>query len=74
MSTPAFSRSRFTFLVLLCVYPLVTALLYALVPLTEGWAMWQRTAILAPIMVVILVWGLIPFIHRRFGSFLHPGQ
>ena len=29
--------------VLLAVYPLVTALIYIIFPLTEGWQAWQRT-------------------------------
>lgn len=71
MSATVFSRNRFTVLVMIGVYPLVTGLLYAIIPLTEGWAMWQRTAILVPLVVVSMVWGIIPLIHRRCGAFLH---
>lgn len=66
------SRPRFALLVFAGVYPLVTALLYLVAPLTRGWMFWQQTLVLAPIMVVIMVWGLIPFLHRRFSAFLHP--
>lgn len=54
------------------VYPLATLLLYAIVPLTEGWALWQQTLVLVPIIVVAMVWGLIPLLHRRLAGFLHP--
>jgi antibiotic biosynthesis monooxygenase (ABM) superfamily enzyme len=67
-----FSRPRFALLVLAGVYPLVTVLLYAIFPLTEGWSLWQRTLVLVPIIVVSMVWGIIPAIHRRFHGFVNP--
>lgn len=66
-----FSRPRFAALVLLGVYPIITALLYAVMPLTDGWALWQRTLLIAPIMVGLMIWGLIPTVHKRFGRFLN---
>ena len=38
-------------LMLAAIYPFVTAILYVLMPLTDGWPLWERTAVLAPIMV-----------------------
>lgn len=67
-----FSRARFTLLVMLGVYPLITALLYLVFPLTEGWSIWQRTLVIAPLMVVIIIWCLISTIQRLFRSFLNP--
>ncbi|AWK88169.1 hypothetical protein [Azospirillum thermophilum] len=67
---PIRSRLRFTALVALGVYPVVTLLLYAVLSVTPGWATWQRTLIVAPLMVVIVVWVLIPTINRRFGRWL----
>ncbi|WP_417769356.1 hypothetical protein [Stappia sp.] len=66
------SRPRFSLLVFAGVYPLVTALLYVIAPLTAGWALWQQTLVLVPIIVATMVWGLIPFLYRRFSGFLHP--
>ena len=54
------------------VYPVITALLYLVVPLTEGWSIWQRTLVIAPIMVAIMIWGLIPAIQTLFRPFLNP--
>ena len=54
------------------VYPLITTILYAVLPLTEGWTIWQRTLVIAPIMVTIMIWGLIPTVQTRFRSFLNP--
>ncbi len=65
-----FSRSRFALLVLAGVYPLITTLLYVLAPLTEDWTIWQRTLVIAPIMVVAMVFGLIPTLQRRFAGWL----
>jgi len=64
------NRFRFALLVLLGVYPLVTAISYAIAPLTAGWQIWQRGFLLVPIMVAVMVWGLIPFIQARFGRWL----
>lgn len=43
-----------------------------IMPLTDGWQIWQRTLLIAPLMVALLIWGLIPTVHRRFGGFLNP--
>lgn len=67
-----FSRPRFALMVLLGVYPMITALLYAIMPLTDGWSIWQRTLLIAPLMVATIIWGLIPAIQRLFRSFLNP--
>ena len=67
-----FSRPRFALLVLAGVYPLITVLLYLVLPLLDGWPIWQETLVIAPIMVTIMVWGLIPTVQRRFHGFLNP--
>lgn len=67
-----FSRPRFALLVLLGAYPTITAILYAVVPLTSGWSIWQRTLVVAPAMVAAMVWGVIPVVQQRFRSFLNP--
>jgi antibiotic biosynthesis monooxygenase (ABM) superfamily enzyme len=71
-SATRFSHPRFALLVLLGVYPLITALLYLVLPLTEGWTIWQRTLIITPMMVVLMIWGLIPILQKRFSRFLNP--
>lgn len=69
---PGFVRWKFALLNLIAVYPLITVLLYILMPLTVGWEMWQRTLLLAPLMIVSIVYGIGPFLHRHFGWFLRP--
>jgi len=67
-----FSRPRFAVLVLAGVYPLITALLYLLLPLLQGWPIWQETLLIAPLMVAMMVWGVIPVIQGRFHRFINP--
>lgn len=67
-----FSRPRFALLVLLGVYPLITALLYLIFPLTDGWLIWQRTLVIAPLMVMIMIYGLIPGVQKAFRGFINP--
>ena len=67
-----FSRPRFATLVVLGAYPIITAILYLVVPLTGGWEVWQRTLIVAPAMVAAMVWGIIPVVNKVFRGFLNP--
>lgn len=67
-----FSRPRFALLVLLRDYPVITAILYFVFPLTGGWSIWQRTVLVAPMMVGAMVWGVIPAVQQRSRSFINP--
>lgn len=69
-SRPTPSKHRLALLMLLAIYPFVTAILYVLMPLTEGWPIWARTAILAPIMVVSIIYGIAPTIQKQFAWFI----
>ncbi|AWC22426.1 hypothetical protein WHT83_00250 [Aminobacter sp. P9b] len=71
-SQTRFSRPRFALMVLIGVYPLITVLLYVVMPLTDGWTIWQRTLLIAPLMVATMIWGLIPAVQRLFRGFLNP--
>lgn len=66
------SRPRFALLVLIGVYPIITAVTYLVEPLTAGWPVWVRTLLITPIMVGAIIYGLIPAIHARCGGFLRP--
>lgn len=69
-SRPIPSKFRLALLMLAAVYPFVTAILYVLLPLTEGWPIWARTLILAPVMVFSIVYAIAPAIQRRFSWFI----
>ncbi len=67
---PLPARLRMTFLMTLAVYPVVTLYLYILMPLTDGWPIWQRSLILVPAMSATIVLAVVPFITRRFSAFI----
>ena len=70
--TPALvpARHRQFLVTLLGVYPIITLLLYFVLPLTAGWQIWQITLIVAPLMVAIMVFWLMPTIQKRLGRFV----
>ncbi len=66
----ALSKFRLSILMLAAIYPFVAAILYVLMPLTQGWPIWERSAILAPVMVFSIVYGIAPIIQQRFAWFI----
>jgi antibiotic biosynthesis monooxygenase (ABM) superfamily enzyme len=70
----AAARARLAGLVLIAVYPLITAIIYAVAPFTEGWAIWERNFVVAPLMVVAMIYIIIPTIQKRFGKFIATGR
>ncbi|EUC00724.1 hypothetical protein PMI07_004010 [Rhizobium sp. CF080] len=64
------SKARLAIVMILAVYPLITTLLYILTPLTEGWAVWHRTILIAPIMVLSIVFVIAPAIQKYLGWFV----
>jgi len=71
MSDPRFSRVRFTIAAVLAAYPVVTALLYLVLPLTPEWPLWQKSMLIVPLVVSIMIWLLIPRIQRHLKGWLH---
>jgi len=63
------SRIHLALATLVPVYPLITTILYIVLPFTEGWTIWQRTAVIAPIMVFAMVFVVSPFVQKRFSNF-----
>ena len=63
-------KTRMALLMSLGVYPIITLYLYVLMPLTDGWQLWQRTIVLVPIMVLTLVFGLTPVLQKHLGWFI----
>ncbi len=70
--TGRFSRPRFALLILLGVYPTITSLLYAMSAFTESWSIWQRTLLVAPLMVAVVVWVVTPAVQKHFHAFINP--
>lgn len=67
-----FSRPRFALLVLLGVYPAITSLLYGVSAFTEAWSIWQRTLLVAPLMVAVVVWVVTPLVQKYCHPFINP--
>ena len=63
-------RWRQALLTALAVYPFITVYIMLLFPLTEGWAIWQRTALLVPIMVLTIVYLIAPNLQKHLGWFI----
>ena len=63
-------RHRLAFFVFLAVYPLVTALFYALGPVTADWQIWQRNLVMVPIIIFAMIWIIIPRITRHCHRWL----
>ena len=59
------NRPRFSFFVFLGVYPLVTALIYALAPFTAEWHIWQRNLVMVPMIVGSMVFVISLAIHKH---------
>lgn len=64
------SRLRMAAVMTVFVYPVVTLYLYILMPLTQGWEMWQRSLVLVPFMATTIVLLIVPFISKHFGRFI----
>lgn len=64
------SRMHLALAMLLPVYPFITVLLYVVMPLTEGWTIWQRTLLIAPVMVFSIVFVIAPFVQKHFARFI----
>jgi antibiotic biosynthesis monooxygenase (ABM) superfamily enzyme len=64
------SKLRFALVMVFAVYPIITSLLYLVMPLTQGWPIWERTLIITPIMVLSIVFVVSPTVNRHFGWFV----
>lgn len=58
-------------LAMICgIYPIILVIETAGEPLLRHLAPAAQFAIVVPIMVAVMVWGVLPQIHRRFGAWL----
>ena len=68
------ARTRMALLVLVAVYPVITAIVYLVGPFTQDWPVWERNFVVAPLMVIAMVYVIIPTIQTRFGRFIATGR
>lgn len=64
------ARMRFALCVMVGAYPLITAILIALAPVTGDWPVALRTLVVVPLMVSGMVYGVIPLVHRWAGRWI----
>lgn len=67
------ARLRFTLCLMLGAYPLVTAILTLLAPLTADWPLALRTLVVVPLMVSGMVFAVIPLVQRLAGRWIAAG-
>jgi antibiotic biosynthesis monooxygenase (ABM) superfamily enzyme len=59
-------------LLLVCgVYPTITAIEIVAGPVLAPLPVFAQFAIVVPVMVAVMIWAIIPLIHRRFGRWLN---
>ena len=68
------SRLRLALCLMIGAYPLVTLLLDVLAPLYAGWPLMARTALVVPPMVLGMVFGVMPLVHRLAGRWIAAGS
>jgi hypothetical protein len=71
---PLAVRLRLALLTLVAVYPFITGLLYVVFPLTDGWPLHARTLLIAPLMVLAMMFLIMPLLQRGFGRFIATGK
>ncbi|MGX9966490.1 hypothetical protein ACVFYP_24415 [Roseomonas sp. F4] len=67
---PTVSRPRLALALSVGAYPLITALLYLWAPILGPRPPWQTALVIVPQMIVGMIWGITPLVHRLFGRFL----
>ncbi len=70
-SAPTHRPSKFRQFVVtaLMVYPIITTLLYIILPYMIGRPIWQTTLLVVPLMVGMMSF-LTPRVHARFSGFI----
>jgi antibiotic biosynthesis monooxygenase (ABM) superfamily enzyme len=61
---------KLAILIWLFIYPTITLLFYVLGPFMSDWQPFARTLVLTLILVPLMVFVALPFIHRNFSVWL----
>ena len=72
-AAPAAGRPRprkLWLLLTLVIYPIITTLETAADPILRHLTRAEQFALLVPVMVAVMVWVAIPFLHRHFGGWM----
>lgn len=72
-AAPAAGRPRprkLWLLLTLVIYPIITTLETAADPILGHLTRPEQFALVVPVMVAVMVWVAIPFLHRHFGGWM----
>jgi len=70
-SSPQHPRKwKMALLIWLFIYPVITFLFYVLSPFMADWPPFLRTLLLTIILVPLMVFVALPFIHRKFFEWI----
>lgn len=67
------SRLRFSLAVMLGAYPLIAVLFVLIGPHVADWPLAARPLPIVPLMVIGMVYGVIPAVHRIAGGWIARG-
>ncbi|MGO9890908.1 MAG: hypothetical protein ACLP0L_23820 [Solirubrobacteraceae bacterium] len=70
---PAAGRPRprkLWLLLTLVIYPIITTLETVADPILRHLARAEQFALVVPVMVAVMVWAALPFLHRHFGGWM----
>jgi antibiotic biosynthesis monooxygenase (ABM) superfamily enzyme len=64
-------RWKLWLLVVLSLYPIITLGVTVAEPALAELPTYARFAIIVPIMVAVMLWLVVPLLHKHFGVWLH---
>lgn len=64
------ARARMALLMSFAVYPIIVVYVALVSAVTPGWAFWQRSFLIVPLMATTIVFFIVPVITTRFGAFI----
>jgi antibiotic biosynthesis monooxygenase (ABM) superfamily enzyme len=63
-------RWKLWLLMVAALYPLITVGVALAAPVLQRLPLAGRFAVIVPVMVALMVWVVVPLLHRLFGSWL----
>jgi len=64
------TRWKLWLLIVVTLYPVITLAVTAAAPALDHLPLYGRFAIIVPIMVALMLWVVVPALHRLFGAWL----
>ncbi len=67
---PAPTRWKLWLLIVVTLYPVITVAVTVAAPALDRLPVYARFAIIVPIMVAVMLWIVVPLLHRLCGAWL----